>query len=172
MIKFNYPHTDQLREMVIDKLYDITSKPNLSPHFIPGGICSFNNMSSPGRKLHEWEEFKDYLDFIQPYLKQFLDQLNIKAKFEAMWVNRYPPGTYVVKHDHRKLSGRDTTFIGVLFYIKKPPNGGNLFIENKEIDMWQGDVIIFESSKEHWTSPNNSSEDKFVIGMEFVKDNE
>lgn len=165
-----YPKTDDLASKVLPKLYEITTQPNKTPQFIRGGMCSFHNVDEAGKRLNEWDEFREFMDFVQPHIDAYVNSLGLqKVAFEGMWANRYPPGTFVIKHDHKTLSGRQVTFIGVLFYIQKPENSGNLFIEGKEIDIEQGDVIMFETSMEHWTEPNKSSTDKFVIGMELVE---
>ena len=38
-----------------------------------------------------------------------------------------------------------------------------------EVPMSEGDVVIFQNTLYHWTIPNKSNEDKFVIGIEMCQ---
>lgn len=164
-----YSKTAELRETVLDKLYDITNQPNRAPGFINGGICSFHNLDESGKRLHTWSEFSDLTIFMQEHLNEFSKMVNISATFDfkGMWANRYPKGSSVIKHNH-KLLGGDNYLIASLFYLQKPENSGNLVVEGQELNIEEGDVVIFESFRDHWTTPNMNDTDKFVIGMEHI----
>ena len=62
--------------------------------------------------------------------------------------------------------------LAVLLYLNKPEDSGNLIIETpdgeKEFDIKAGHVIMFPSMLNHRTTPNNSNESKFVVGMEII----
>jgi len=164
----SYPDTPYLRDKIIDKIYQITNKPNDMPFFIQGGSCSYHNTDKEGANLQNWPEFKDLVSKINEHLSTYLKQICIDdtPEFRGMWANRYPTNTFVMKHNHRLLGG-EGFLMACLFYLQKPENSGNLVIEDKEINIQEGDIVIFESYKDHWTIPNKSEKDKLVIGMEY-----
>lgn len=176
ILKTRYENTQQLFESIRDKLEDITNQPNRVPWFIENGICSFHNVDATGRELYKWDELSDFTVFIQQSIKEYLKSISIDIEDVAvagMWANRYPPGTFVSKHNHNQLREKDTVIIGALYYIRKDKDAGNLVIDipdygvyNTEMD--EGDVVIFQSSLDHWTVPNTSDNDKYVIGVEAV----
>jgi hypothetical protein len=176
ILRTRYKHTNELYEVVSDKIKDITNQPNNFPMFIVNGRCSFHNKDDAGRKLYEWEDFKDFVLFLKQNVRDYLESIDIQeqdAPIAGMWANRYPPGTFVTRHNHNELKKEKTIIIGALFYIKTEENAGDLVIDipsygEYNANMSQGDVIIFQSSLDHWTTPNRSDNDKYVIGLELV----
>ena len=85
----------------------------------------------------------------------------------GMWANRYPTLSYAKRHNH----SRDDDVIDIIFNIKKPERSGDLFlkIDNNEyrLGIDEGDLIIFPGVLEHWTDPNQSGEDRIIIGLEY-----
>jgi hypothetical protein len=175
ILKTSYP-TNELYETVIDKIKSITSQPNNFPGFIANGSCSFHNKDGDGRKLYEWKEFKDFIPFLKQNVRDYLESISIQeqdAPIAGMWANRYPPGTFVARHNHNDLNRHKTLIIGALFYLKTQRNAGELVIDipnygEYNVSMNEGDIVIFQSSLDHWTTPNNSDSDKYVIGLELV----
>ncbi len=171
-----YPNTNELFQRVSGKLEYITSQPNSVPWFIRNGSCSFHNKDEAGKKLYEWEEFCDFIPFLKQNVREYLEGMDIPetdAPIAGMWANRYPPKTFVARHNHNHLNEDKKIIIGALFYIKKEENAGDLVIDipnygEYTVSLSQGDVVIFQSSLDHWTTPNKSSSDKYVIGLELV----
>ena len=162
ILKTNYPDTSELYKSTVDKIKDITGQPNNFPSFIANGSCSFHNTTAAGRKLYEWKEFKNFISIQEQ-----------DAPIAGMWANRYPPGTFVARHNHNNLKVNKTVSIGALLYLKTDKNAGDLVIDipnygEYNAKMSQGDLIIFQSSLDHWTTPNKSNTDKYVIGLELV----
>ncbi len=176
ILRTSYPNTEELFHKLSDKLKDITSQPNAVPWFIRNGSCSFHNKDDTGKRLYDWEEFKDFIPFLKQNVREYLESISISevdAPIAGMWANRYPPNTFVAKHNHNHLNEDKKIIIGALFYIKTEENAGNLVIDIPDygeynVSMSQGDVVIFQSSLDHWTTPNKSSSDKYVIGLELV----
>jgi len=169
ILKVKYAECEELKEKVLSKIYDITNKPNKLSMFIEGGSCSYHNVDEEGKNINAWPELEHLITFIRSNLDTFAELINVPKDFEfqAMWANRYPPGTCVMKHNHTYLGG-DKYLISALLYIQKPFNSGNLVVENEEIDIEEGDVVFFESFRDHWSIPNESNEDRLLIGMEYV----
>lgn len=174
ILKTSYTDTNELYKSAIDKIKDITEQPNDLPSFIVNGSCSFHNKDGEGRKLYEWEEFKDFMPFLKQNVRDYLESTSIQdATIAGMWANRYPPGTFVARHNHNGLKSDKNTVIGALLYLKKERNAGELVIDipnygEYNVNMNEGDLVIFQSSLDHWTTPNNSDSDKYVIGLELV----
>ena len=165
-----------LYSLVASKLEDITAQSNRLPLFIQNGSCSFHNETDAGKRLYEWAELKDFVSFVKNNLKEYLhaigaDEQNVSVA--GMWANRYPPGTFVEKHNHNPKRKPGIIVIGALYYIRKDIDAGNLVIDIPDygeynVDMNEGDLVIFQSSLNHWTIPNRSDRDKYIIGFELV----
>lgn len=171
-----YENSDQLYESIRSKLEDIINQPNRVPFFIKDGVCSFHNVDDTGRELYKWDELADFTTFIRNKIKEYLQSISVDVQdvsIAGMWANRYPPGTFVSRHNHNQLKSQNTVIIGALYYIRMDENAGSLVIDIPEYgeyntEMKEGDVVIFQSSLDHWTIPNNSNADKYVIGIEAV----
>jgi hypothetical protein len=189
---FKFDMSKEFAENAISFVIDICSQPNVFNKKIEHSpIVSFWNLNDKGKRLYDMPEFKEYLTFIKPHIQEYLQALNIPeddAIVTAMWGVHYKPTQFVKKHNHAygdytKSSGKkrtehnnttDNDVLAILLYLNKPDNSGNLFIEmpngnEHEFDLKGGDVIMFPSfSLMHRTNPNQSNEDKFVIGIEIV----
>ena len=179
-----YDITDKFIESVIPRIIETCNHKNLFANIPNAASVSFWNVDDSGKKVYDWLEMKDFLTFIKPHIRTYIKELNISEDdmmITAMWCNRYKPNTFVIKHNHtyndyKRGSHNFKTsndVLGVLLYINKPDNSGNLFIETSdgiehEFDLKGGDVIIFPSMLQHRTSPNKSKDDKFVIGIEIM----
>ena len=176
ILKTSYPNTSDLYLSVADKLKNVTEQPNKLLWFIENGICSYHNESNEGRELYRWSELKDLVEFLKDNIKQYLDVISVNENDVAvtgMWANRYPPGTFIVKHDHNYLNQKNSIIIGIVYYIRKDDTAGSLVIDIPDYgeyntDMNEGDVILFDSTLKHWTIPNQSDKDKYTIGLEIV----
>lgn len=176
ILRTHYGNTSELYQSISDKLVDITSQSNKVPWFILNGSCSFHNVEDEGRQLYKWDELKDLVVFLKAAMREYLNSISVKeedAAVAGMWANRYPPGTFVAKHNHNHLRKENHIIVGALYYLHKDVNAGGLYIDIPEYgeynaEMKEGDIIIFQSSLDHWTTPNNSNKDKFIIGLELV----
>ena len=132
ILKTTYSHTDELFQSVYDKIVNITEQPNNFPNFIVNGSCSFHNTDDCGRRLYEWEEFRDFIPFLKENVRDYLESISIQehdAPIAGMWANRYPPGTFVARHNHNNLKVNKTVIIGALLYLKTDKNAGDLVID-------------------------------------------
>lgn len=176
ILRARYPNTSDLYLSVADKLKAITDQPNTLLWFIENGICSYHNEDDSGRQVYKWPELKGLIEFLKDNIRDYLNEISIDQSSIAvtgMWVNRYPPGTFIVKHKHDYLNEKNSVIIGIVFYIRKDENAGSMVIDipgygKYNTKMVEGDVIIFNSTLEHWTVPNQGDTDKYTIGMEVV----
>jgi hypothetical protein len=183
---FKYDMTEGFVDKAKAAVTDICGQKNFFNKRIPNSpIVSFWNVNDNGKRLYELPEFREYINFVKPHIQEYLKELGIQeddAVVTAMWGVHYKHGEYVKRHNHiydhyRKGSGRHPTgndVLAILLYLNKPDKSGNLFIESDngkehEFDLKGGDVIMFPSSSAwHRTDPNQSNEDKFVVGIEIV----
>lgn len=176
ILRTSYPNTSDLYLSVADKLKNVTEQPNKLLWFIENGICSYHNESDEGRELYRWSELKHLVEFLKDNIKEYLDIISVNENDVAvtgMWANRYPPGTFIVKHNHNYLNQENSIIIGIVYYIRKDDTAGSLVIDipnygEYNTDLHEGDIIIFDSTLEHWTVPNQGDTDKYTIGLEIV----
>lgn len=184
--KIIYENVNELFTIVKEKLIDVNSQPAVVEGIV-GGSCSRVNVDyQKGRTLYLWPEFKEYLNFIKPYIRNYIKDLGQSEEdyyVSDMWTNRYPPGTFIVRHKHPNIYDERPALItkneaiSIVLGIRKPKNSGNLVIEipnelneitEYEVFSEEGEVILFPGALFHKTSPNQSDEDKFTIVLELI----
>jgi uncharacterized protein (TIGR02466 family) len=128
---------------------------------------------------------KPYIQFLQHHLEIYWAELGYKGypKIIETWANKYPTGSFIDRHNHSPVP------ITVSFYLKKVNNSGNLcfinpldtllkhqpFTEltdrnnyhklfNYEVDVNEGDVVMFPGWLNHETLVNNNADDRIIIG--------
>ena len=143
--------------------------------------------------LHKNKEFQEVTDFYHHHAEIFWNALNYDnrrpPRLRIMWANIYTPGSYIDSHDHcpMPLTGA--------FYVKKPVNSSNIIFEHplelilkhqpiagirdrqqyfnfveQEIEVEQGDLVLFPSYLRHKTRPSNDAEDRIIIGGSLEQD--
>ncbi len=121
-----------------------------------------------GRRLHVLKEFKQAYDFVYNAAKEYGAEKGLdvdKLKFVMSWINVYPPDTYIKPHKHITFKNLHSC----VFYVKSSGNSGELFLKNdpNPKTLLEGEAYLFPSNIEHWTTKNNSSEDRIVFGCDF-----
>lgn len=126
----------------------------------------FNN--PVGRRLDKLPEFKEPLDFVLNTAKDYavengLDKDHLTTVM--CWVNVYPPGTFISAHKHITFKNLFTS----VFYLQSDDNSGQLYVADdpNPKNIKQGEVYIFPSDIDHWTTPNESDIDRIVFGCDF-----
>mgnify|MGYP006406872097 CR=1 FL=1 len=109
----------------------------------------------------------------QPIVDQFLKMAGDDYYVIDFWANIYKNQGFVKSHNHIS-KGRDLFFdsktedmrlkTGV-YYFTKPEKSGNLVIEDKEIMIKENDFIIFGSSLNHYSMPNETNEDRIIFSI-------
>ncbi len=109
-------------------------------------------------------------DFDIPFKQitdKFLSMVGPGYNIIDFWINKYFYKGYVKKHNHpskKKLTAKT----GV-FYFNTPKNSGDLIVSNKKTNMKEGDIIVFNPTKIHWTEKNLSKKDKIIFSVNMVK---
>lgn len=191
-----YPQNEELYSVIKDKIHEVTNQPSYMPFTNTiidsnsvsvatnkAGRCSFWNADGEGMKLYKWEELSDYFAFVKPHIRTYLEAIGIDEKdivTRNCWANEYPKGTNTNRHRHLYSDygtghhNHKTPYdiIGVLLYINKPEGTADLMLEidGKMTDMnvKNGEIIIFPSYQYHQTHPNMSDEYKHLVGIELL----
>lgn len=173
---------EELQSILIPKLDSVFEKTKSNNQgSMRGGLCSYNAV----RDLQNWSELKHYIDFLQEHLLIYWKELGYRKepKIAEMWANKYTPGSFIDTHNHSPVA------VTVSFYLQKPTNSGNICfvnpidtllkhqpfreLENKnsyhkmfnyEVDVTEGDVVMFPGWLQHETVPNDSELDRIIIG--------
>lgn len=146
------------------------------------GLCSYN----VSRKLHHRDEFKPLIQFIETHATIYWKNLGyLSAKrpevFE-MWTNVYKKNSFIDMHSHSPIQ------LTASFYLQQPNGGGTLAFEHPMIQLmkhqpynesliryhsefWEhdvaiktGDLVLFPGYLNHRTRPNQSDQDRIIIG--------
>tara|TARA_X000001388_G_C2197783_1_gene110036 strand:+ start:74 stop:568 length:495 start_codon:yes stop_codon:yes gene_type:complete len=110
---------------------------------------------------------KDFDIMFKEITDKFLAMVGSSYHIIDFWINKYFYKGCVNKHNHptdKKLTAKT----GV-FYFKKPKKGGDLIINNKNISMNEGDIIVFNPDQFHWSQPNLSKQEKIIFSVNMVK---
>jgi len=149
------------------------------------GLCSYN----AERDLHKLPELKVITDFITEHANKYWQDLNYAGipYIHEMWANKYTADSFIDIHNHAPIP------LTASFYLKKDPGAGNLVFENplesllkhqpyasiKERDYYhtlfdhnveinEGDLVIFPGWLRHRTEANNSGSDRIIIGSNII----
>lgn len=123
-------------------------------HYVPNGYITFWH---GGDMLHKNKELYNLTEFILSKVPGY--------KVVNCWANRYPKGSYVRPHKHII---HPNTYSAV-YYYHCPDGSGDLHIESETVTPKTGQVIIFPSKLEHWTTPNNNEDEKIILGYDLIK---
>ncbi len=177
-----------LMNSISSKLPDVFAKTKINNQdsMRNDGLCSYNAV----RDMHKWPELTPYVNFLNHHLPIYWKELNYDINrcpsiFE-MWANVYNPGSFIDAHNHSPIT------VTVSFYLKKPKLGGNLVFEHpletllkhqpidysnidnygswfdQEIEVEEGDVVMFPGWLRHKTRPNLDTSNRIIIGANVV----
>lgn len=144
------------------------------------GICSYNVL----RDLNKLSELKPLIEFINEQAQVYWTALNYDASMRPevyeMWANIYKQGSFIESHTHAPIH------MTASFYLQMPEDGGNIAFDNpnatllkhqpyaldsirygqfeEEVTVATGDLVIFPGWLAHKTKPNNSIQDRIIIG--------
>ena len=110
---------------------------------------------------------KDFDIIFKEITDKFLLMVGSSYHIIDFWINKYFYKGCVNKHNHptdKKLIAKT----GV-FYFKQPKKGGDLVIDNKNINMKEEDIVIFNPDQFHWSEPNLSKQEKIIFSVNMVK---
>jgi uncharacterized protein (TIGR02466 family) len=179
---------DELLKNIEHKLIDIfdATTENNQKSMRNNGLCSYNAV----RDLHLWPELTSYTDFLTEHVKVYWSELKFDSarspKILDTWANIYCKDSFIDSHNHSPVA------IVASFYLKKPENSGNIVFEHPletilkhqpidtkyvddyhawfdhEVNVDEGDMILFPGWLKHKTLPNNNTLPKIIIGTNIV----
>ena len=108
--------------------------------------------------------YQDFLSLIQPCLVEFSEKMKIRHGVlpNNHWFQQYQEGDY---HDWHNHPGSSYTSV---YYVELPDKTATQFehLGNEfEIDVEEGDYIIFPSYLRHCSKPNMSGRMKTIISL-------
>ena len=180
----------KLQQDVMPRLKEVfeTSTADKQYYIQNNGISCFNT----NRNLHLMPELSPYLEFLNEHINVYWKYLNYGGKPQIVetWANRYATGSFVSFHNHSPIP------IAVVFYLKKSKDSGNIVfghpneiilkhqpysvlgadfdsysypnLFDHELDVEDGDIVMFPGWVNHKTKINAASEDKIIIASNVV----
>ena len=153
------------------------------------GLCSYNYI----RNLHTRSEFATLKEWINQEIQLYWQNLGYdssrSARIKEMWLNVYPPGSWIDIHDHAPAPVVGT------FYVQCEPGKANLILEHPlnillkhqplaglrdrgtyhdlnchEISITTGDLVLFPGYLNHRSRPNSHNKDRIMIGVLIEQD--
>tara|TARA_E500000081_G_scaffold131301_1_gene141516 strand:- start:318 stop:968 length:651 start_codon:yes stop_codon:yes gene_type:complete len=135
--------------------------------------------------LEEWERPTNLIIGMAKELLKHADQehwYSSRAAIESMWYSMYPEGGYIPEHIHSNVA-----YSGV-FYAKAEHDAGNLVFQDpawhlksavwvndapaqaqaitkRQFPVYTGVMFVFPGWLPHSTMPNNSGEDRVIVGF-------
>lgn len=111
------------------------------------------------------EKFKDNLpyrelvqDNMDPYMKQIADEFHCKSwTYKSMWYHEYHKGDSFDWHNHQN------SHMTCVYYLDLPENVQGTEILDHDVDVKEGDVIIFPSILAHMSPQIHTDNIKKVI---------
>tara|TARA_X000000368_G_scaffold250824_1_gene198171 strand:- start:278 stop:793 length:516 start_codon:yes stop_codon:yes gene_type:complete len=114
---------------------------------------------------------KEFLKFIEPYIKKFAETSVYKfSNLTNMWCQKYVKRDYIVPHDHGGVG------YACIFYAKlSEDHDGTLFFANfpdetgirdcKTVPVVEGDLLFFPSNLMHCSIPHDSEDERVIISF-------
>lgn len=151
-----------------------------------GGLCSYNVCNNLS-ELIDIADLENYVEEQANLLWENLGYVDRGCRIYQSWANRYPPGSYIEAHNHAPIP------LTASFYLRKPENSGNPIFENplaltlkhqpfeelhnlsnyhslfdEAVGVSEGDLVVFPAYLNHKTEPNQSDQDRLIIGFNLV----
>lgn len=138
------------------KVYNILSRTiRLNSHDLYLTNADTTMYTRNGRYLHRLPEFKELSDYVLECAKDH--ESNIRHVMT--WANVYPTGSLIRPHNH-------TTFKEMLSAVLYLQGEGELHFENSVEKIDEGSIIVFPGVLKHWTGPNESQQDRIIVGFD------
>ena len=122
-----------------------------------------NGRSSYGSK-YDYSKHKEF----EPLVKQILSIVPDYQIYD-MWFNVYQTGGYVKAHNHSSVHTENHPWLCGVYNLKKPKNSGDFYLNDNKIEAQEGDFFIFTPNDIHYTTQNQSKEDRIVLSFNFRK---
>jgi len=124
--------------------------------------CGMNSdiiLKMPGlQNLIQWISFN-----ILEYSYLFTEKNVSKIEYKRVWTNKIFEGCYGNWHTHDYFEG-----VVSIFYFQVPENSSKLLVENDEIEVKTGNLILHHSKLPHAVSKHMSEEPRICIVFESI----
>ena len=148
--------------LLSQRIYEIQSN---SHGLVVKGLSSYST---------EYNPIKDKV--FNPLLNEILKILN-GYHIENVWFNIYKKGGYVREHNHipndfskhYEYHANPNKHLSAVYNVKRPFDSGNFYLNQSKINMNEGDFFAFTSNDMHYTTPNQSNEDRIAISINLIK---
>lgn len=124
-----------------------------------------------GNHLNRLLSFKDLTDFVIDVANEYFDEHDLpkdKLNIVMNWANVYPTGSFIQSHNHITFD----KLLSAVFYLKSDKDSGMLCLKDREPQLInEGEVFLFPSKIEHWTTPNESKHDRVMVGYDIYYGN-
>ena len=101
----------------------------------------------------------------------FIDMAGPKYRLLEIWANRYGRGGYVSEHNHKSpiLESMNVDGKAGVYFFKKPKMSGDFVLDGKKQNVEEGDMLLFNSDKNHYSLPNESDEERIIFSINIAK---
>lgn len=122
-------------------------------------------MCDDGRHLDKLPEFNDLSKFVLDSAYEYftfngIPQENVRIVMS--WANVYPKGSFIRPHDHSTFE----SLTSAVFCVEEGHSLLHIKTMSKPYKINKGELIIFPSHLEHWTTPNTSDKERVIVGFD------
>ena len=159
-----YPVIYNMAKIANDELAEKPDTPDLN---VSLGTTTAFIADGHGRNLHTNPIFNDVTDFVNDASDRYFDVEGLSKDNKQIimaWANVYPKGSFIRPHYHSFVPN----ICSAVFYLKSYDNSGRLFLKDdpQSYLINEGEMCLFQSGIEHWTTPNENDEDRIMIGYD------
>lgn len=159
---------------VIDNYENINSKIidtiNVHRSANPSGLTDNINVNvwQSNWNMESEKGFKEIVESAQLLTKEIAENIlnfkNFNSHVVDCWANVYPKGGYCNIHSHFPAT------FAVVYYVKVPDNSGDIIFPDADLKITphNGLMLCFEGNVWHGVEPNNTDQDRIIIGINVV----
>ena len=130
-----------------------------------------HNLVLNGTSTYDSYHLKNNDEALNIIVKKFLNMAGKKYRLLEIWANRYKKGGCVKKHNHLPSVKElyDVPCKSGVYFFKKPKLSGDFVLNGEKQNVEEGDIILFDCDKEHYSLPNSSNEERIVFSINMAK---
>lgn len=139
-------------------------------------LCKNGYSAYDSHHIELWTELQELMTFITDHANIYAKEIGMDpVRIGYAWNNKYPTGGHILPHRHTK---HERISITAVFYLQLPENSGDLYVrvpndngyeDVKITGSVEGEIFMHCSDLLHWTTPNQSTENKTVIVTDIIQ---
>jgi len=98
-------------------------------------------------------------------INTFKNMTDNKYEVIDMWCNIYKKGGHVIPHNHLSDITKDSKWLAGIYNFKKPKDSGDLYLNDKKVELVEDDFILFEIDDKHYTTKNLVDDIRIVFSV-------